>query len=397
MRRRIIRLDIWGKDDPYRIKGVYKKDDMKELLHLVRSSKRSKSSHGMGIKSNGEYRFNVHDKKQFCVIKLRYSLKKNSHSKFLNTYLTQENKDSVLTKPKLFGCEKEEYTSHMAEKHFRIIISPDNQNVDTKILVEELVKKMEQETGYRFYWIAAEHTDTLQKHAHLLINGVDRNGKVIILSPHFIKKEIRDMARNICTTLIGERTPKDIKLAKEHAFTASRLTHLDDQILARGNAITGDEKFECMIKNPSDTLQKRLAFLCTIGIAAKENNTWKLEHNWAETLKAMGRYNTFLSVRHDLAVTQGYNLSLYTDTTGPITGTVKKIINMDDEAVWNNAIIVENKQLQKAWYVPMYYPVSHKLQNKEIVCNLERNQKGLLTPSIKIKNDSKINREIKKR
>jgi type IV secretory pathway VirD2 relaxase len=36
---------------------------------------------------------------------------------------------------------------------------------------------MEAITGYSFHWMAATHTDTEHPHAHLLINGTDKNGR----------------------------------------------------------------------------------------------------------------------------------------------------------------------------------------------------------------------------
>jgi hypothetical protein len=393
MMRKIIWLNLFDEDDPYHIQGVYKKDDMRELLHLIKPKGKLKRPKSIGRRNYENHRFNVHDTKQFCITKMRYSTKRNSHSKFLKTYLTQEDKDNVLVKPKTFGFSKNEYQAHMVEKHFKFIISPDNQHVDTEILVKELVRKMEQETGYRFYWTAAEHTDTMQKHAHLLINGVDQNGKDISFSPHFVKNKMRNMTRNICTMMVGERTEKDIALAKERAFTANRFIQLDDQIQNLCHAITDNKQYGFVIKNPSNILQKRLAHLCKLGIAVKGNNSYQLETNWSETLKAVGRYNTFLSSRKELS--RAYDLSLYTDITGSITGTIKKVITMNDEEVWNNAVIVENESLKKAWYVPLYYPFPQKHEGKEINCSMEKSQKGLLTPSIKVKGEYKT--EISRR
>lgn len=45
-------------------------------------------------------------------------------------------------------------------RHFKCIISPENQNIDLRTLTKCFVRKMEKLTGYEFYWMEVIHTDT---------------------------------------------------------------------------------------------------------------------------------------------------------------------------------------------------------------------------------------------
>jgi type IV secretory pathway VirD2 relaxase len=117
------------------------------------------------------------------------------HQRFIKEYLPQENKSRVKEKPELFNTETigkdylDEYTQAITGRHFKFIISPEIPRVDIPTLVKTLVKRMEKITGCSFHWMAAVHTDTDHSHAHLLLNGTDRNGKTVDFTNLFIRAE----------------------------------------------------------------------------------------------------------------------------------------------------------------------------------------------------------------
>ena len=80
--------------------------------------------------------------------------------------MPQENKNEVLDKPRLFGTENSEYESAKVPEHFKFIISPENQNVNLKVLASEFIRRVETMTGYKLLWQGAVHTDTAHRHAH---------------------------------------------------------------------------------------------------------------------------------------------------------------------------------------------------------------------------------------
>ena len=103
-------------------------------------------------------------------------------------------------------------------------------------------------------------------------------------------------------------------------------------------------------------------------------------------LRAIGRYNSFLDARNKLSLVNPVKLEQYTSETGPIMGIVTQRYVMDDEGVWKNAIVIENKKEDKAWFVPLFYQPDPSLEGAAVSLNLIKNQKGLLVPKITILN-----------
>jgi hypothetical protein len=328
---------------------------------------------------------------QRCVIKLRIGKTMKAHLKFLAEYLPQKHKEGVTEKPGLFGDEDTgqavaAYEKAMTGKHFKFIVSPESQRVDTRALVRTLVKRMEAATGKKFVWVAAEHTDTAHKHAHLLINGADKNGEELFFDRTFLTQTIREMSRQICTSMIGTRTKEEIRNSIAGTYKAYRYTFIDESIKQRERPCKEDEKnFESRVTVTDDLEYKRLAFLSDLGLAeqdASEKSRFYLERDWKAKLKWAGRYNSYLDARRSLLHSEKTSLELFTENTGPVEGTVTKVYKMNDEDSWNHALLVENKASGKAWYVPLFYEPSDRFLNERITCVPEKNSTGLTRPKI---------------
>ena len=136
-----------------------KKDDMREarklyktLEYLLTSS--DKNYEKEKFRTGGGSGF--YTRQQNCVLKMRYGPELAKHMRFLEEYLTQEKKNEVIVKPKLFSENEvddefiENYKNNMDSKHFKFIISPENPEVDCKVLTKTLVKRLEKITGYKF-------------------------------------------------------------------------------------------------------------------------------------------------------------------------------------------------------------------------------------------------------
>jgi hypothetical protein len=328
---------------------------------------------------------------QLCIVKARIGSAMEGHRKFLLQYLPQENKTQVTEKPRLFGNAGEEdpaaeYQVHMTSRHFKFIISPENQKVDAEALVRTLVKRMEAATGHKFYWTAAVHTDTAHKHAHLLINGRDKSGREVYFDPAFIKGTMREMAREICTAMTGPRSAEEIRQYREQAHKALRYTDVDEDLKNFERPYEGQNpRYESRIDAPEDVHYKRLAFLADLGLAEQDETDKRrfyLEKGWRNKLKAQGRYNSFLTARRDLMYTTPYNLEQYDADTGPVEGVVTKLYTMNDEDRWNHAMVIEDRQGGRAWYVPLYYEPRDELLGRTVRCQVKKNERGQLRPRI---------------
>jgi hypothetical protein len=383
--------------DLLRQKSIYKKEDMREYRRLCRELENlffSGSTGGNSRRLSYSSRSALSSQQQ-CIVKCRKGKGVTEHQRFIKEYLPQENKSRVKEKPELFNTEPidkeylEQYAQAMTGRHFKFIISPESPRVDIPALVKTLVKRMEKITGCSFHWMAAVHTDTDHPHAHLLLNGTDRNGKTVDFTNLFITQILREMNRQICTELIGKRSPEEIRASLSQSHKSYRHCHIDESIHLYETALKQkDEAYETQVGARDGLMQKRLDFLSSIGLAKKAKDKKKLfylERDWQKKLKAMGRYNSFLKARSELSLSLPYQMELYTKETGEASGKITRLYRMNDEENWNHAVLIENDKLQKAWYVPLYFEPDEKLLNAEVVCGLKTNQKELLVPNIKVK------------
>lgn len=340
--------------------------------------------------------------KQPCVVKMYYTESKEQHLKFLRNYMPQMNKKEVKDKPELFNENYDsvpesvilDYERIASDKGFKFIISPESQNIDMKCLVRQLVCELEHITGFKLSWLAATHTDTEHVHTHLLVNGIDKkSGEEIYFDPSIVRNLARRYASEICTQLNGYRSEQQIEASRQNLPYARRWTKIDEHITEyygyeefSNDRIVGNSEYEAS-KVTADELEiQRLNFLVSIGLALvyKKSKPLKyyLEKGWKEKLKAVGRYNTYLDARKKLTYMPGYKLEIYDGSMGKINGVITQIYNMDDENIWNNAVVIENRAEDRAWYVPLRTKLKNDDVGKFITVKAEMNKKGKLRPLI---------------
>lgn len=346
------------------------------------------------------------EQKQPCTVKMYYTESRQAHIEFLRNYMPQNNKKEVEVKPVLFNSIYDEvpeaelvrYESEADALGFKFIISPESQNIDMKALVRQFARSLESVTGHKFSWLAAVHADTSHIHSHLLINGIDKKtNEKIRFDPGIVKSVARGLAVDICTELAGPRSRAQIEASRLGLPYANRwVPKLDQHIVDYygytefkvPRVIDGCE-FEASKVSSDELERQRLNHLVDMGLAVfySRNNppVYYLEKGWKEKLRAVGRYNTYLDARSRLRLTPFYNLELYDGQQGEVSGFVSRIYNMDDEGIWNNAVVIENRKLNKAWYVPTRVKLKEEDLGKFISVRAEKNQRGKLRPLITIK------------
>lgn len=284
------------------------------------------------------------------MFKVSHSSSMQAHDKYLSTYMPQENKNEVLDKPRLFGTENSEYETAKVPGHFKFIISPENQNVNLKVLASEFIRRVETMTGYKLLWQGAVHTDTAHRHAHICINGRDMNGKRVYFQPEMIKRTMRETLSYIATQMVGERTEQEIISAQKNLVVARRWTKLDEEL----------EKYPGKISPHllSPDMQNRLAFLSEMNLAVRKAGFYELKDDWKEVLVATGRYNTFF----DEYQKSGGKLELYSG--GGISGTVENVISFDKDESWNDALVIRGGE--SLVYVPVWQLKKDDLLGKSV-------------------------------
>lgn len=343
-------------EDPERDPNLYNwkrpfhgKNDAAYLNKLLKSNrKRKKIEHTTTgkVRTNG----NENNRKQRVMFKMSFGNSLSKHLRYIQLYMPQIGKDGVEEKKEIFGTGLEEYQEHMTPLHFKFIISPESQQVDLKLLSETFIHHLEELTGYKFFWLGVEHTDTEHHHAHLSINGIDKNGMKVRFPQDMVKNTMREILSNITTNMIGERTPQEIEEAKQRLAQAKRWTNFDEELKHLPEKI--------FVKNLNQSLTNRLQYLSSIGLAKKDNLFYTLVPNFEEVLKATGRYNLYLEeyLKSDLP------LNLFEG--GSITGKVDKVISFDKDESWNDAIIIRTNN--ERIYIPIFQLHKENLEGKTV-------------------------------
>ena len=326
-----------GKDD-----AVY----LNKLLKTKRYKSSAKRISSEKVRSNGS----ENSRKQRVLFKLSYGESSKKHLKYIQLYMPQVNKEGVEEKKEIFGTPMEDYMNNIVPRHFKLIISPESQKIDLKLLSEAFIRHLEKITGYDFYWLGTIHTDTEHHHAHLAINGKDKNGKKVRFPKDMIKNTMREFLSNIATNMIGDRTKEEIEESKKKLTQAKRWTTFDEQLKEMPEKI--------FINNLNFSLISRLQFLSSIKLANKDGMFYSLKPDFEEVLKATGRYNLYLEeyLKSDLP------LRLFEG--GSITGVVDKVVSFDKDESWNDAIIIrkDNERI----YIPVFQLHKEHLEGKTV-------------------------------
>jgi hypothetical protein len=370
----------------YRIRADFRRqrksrDSALELARLLRRKSAGRGSGGGG----GGYGRRAAGARQKCVAKMQYSSSLAAHKVQLEKYLAREGTDIDGSAAKLFGTDTGEYRNTMTAKHFRVFLSPQSPNVDLKTLTERFVHKLELQTGYRFFWQGACHYNTAHPHAHLLLNGVDRNGKEINIPRDVVKTFMRETARDLCTAQLGMRTTGDLAIEREQELSARRFTALDNRILER---CFGTFRLDLSgTVKEKDRMLARIETLCKLKLCSYENGAYRFKAGWENDLKANGRYNAFLNAREALRYSAPSALKVYSGLMGEVTGKVTKVYRLDGDASDNHAVVLEGLD-GRAYFVPLFKAPElreggEKTALKEgelITLKTYESQKGRLTP-----------------
>lgn len=338
---------------------AYKKDDVGNLNRILKNLTKTKSARWHksqnGVYGNSGFHVKLEGTENSCKQRVTFKMSighsKESHLKYLKTYMPQTEKSEVEEKPELFGTELAEYEANMDKDHFKCIISPESQNVDFKLLTGKFIERLENLTGYKLYWESCIHNNTAHRHAHLAINGTDKNGRKVFFAKEMIKATMREVLSEMTTAMIGERSYEEIQAAREWLPQSARWTSLDDRLLQYDGKI--------FAKNLDQSLQNRLAYLTTIKLAQKEGAFFTLNPEWQEVLQASGRYNLFLD-----EFLKSSTLPLRLFEGGSVYGVVEKTINLDKDESWNDAVIIRTGK--ERIYVPVYQLHKENLEGKTV-------------------------------
>lgn len=213
-------------------------------------------------------------------------------------YLERKGRDGFYDKAGLAldGAERLESWAKSDLRHFRIILSAEEgaRLRDLPAYTREVMARAGAALGTELSWVAIDHHDTDNPHAHIVLRGRRANGQDLVLPRDFIKHGFRGIAQDVATEWLGDRTPEQERLAYQREIRRHGLTKLDGVIDIYAEKLTVDlNRLEAPNGDPhlAQAAKARVQELARMGLATEQGNgLFKLAHDWRDRLSAMDRH-----------------------------------------------------------------------------------------------------------
>jgi type IV secretory pathway VirD2 relaxase len=112
--------------------------------------------------------------------------------------------------------------------HFRLIISPEQADKmeDLQGYIRDVIGEVSRDLKEpALTWVAINHHDTDQPHAHVLIRGIRANGSTLVIPREMISQGIRQRAESQAQSLLGDKTRTE---AEQQLFGRTRANYWTD-------------------------------------------------------------------------------------------------------------------------------------------------------------------------
>lgn len=292
---------------------------------------------------------------------------------------------------------------------FRVIVSPeDGKEIgDLRTYTRNLMSQLERDLETRLDWVAANHYDTANPHTHIVIRGVDDEGKTMIIPRAYISHGMRDAAEHLATLELGPLTQIDVakKLAGE--IHKERFTKLDRDLLDKSvNRIVDVTAKLSEGMNWQTRFEKgRVKTLAKLGLAEKVGfGQWRLDDNLERTLRRLGDRGDIIKTYHRTLKQAALERASYSDPVydpvaalaKPVTGRVVTTGILDDvsdrsymvvDTVHGEAIFVETGRADniadiEAGMIVRASPQTYApKQSDETIADIASKRGGVYSPS----------------
>ncbi len=188
------------------------------------------------------------------------------------------------------------------EKHqFRFIVSPeDGSELELTAYVRRLMATLERDLGRKVEWAAVNHFDTSHPHAHILVRGIDRDGRELRIDRGYISAGMRWRAQELATQELGPRPERDVRREEEREVTQQRFTTLDRELERRGPDHFVEVRTRARRGRIDESLViARLEHLEGLRLAERVSRTsWRLVEAWQKRLRDHGSRGDILQQIH---------------------------------------------------------------------------------------------------
>lgn len=175
--------------------------------------------------------------------------------------------------------------------HFRFIVSPEHGDriPDLKAYTREVMERVAADLGEpKLQWLANNHFDTDQPHAHVLIRGKREDGRDLVIPREYMGYGFRVRAQEVAQELLGELSRTDAERRVWRETQADRLTRFDRMLLdeqARQGGVLADGLGQSGSR--AALLRGRLAHLEALGLATRGRGGATLDADLAGKLRTL--------------------------------------------------------------------------------------------------------------
>ena len=330
----------------------------KNLLRLVRLVSRSSPS---GARTTPAFnRIPASPKssafQRRCIVNVRYASARTPGGwKAHGTYIERESAKgdrlpsereaatefgSQVSDPDRLGLAQEHPLGRLAEswqkagdkRIFKIILSPEDPNVDFQRIASEMISRIEQYTGAPVEWGGVVHRNTDHPHAHIIVRGRLRSGEPLLLPPNLIRQGLREAVQSSLTRQLGPRTIADIEHQKKMELTANRFTPLDRSLASRAIPYEADPIYKDAGAAASTAEVARLRHLKELGLSKPyAGGRWLIRSDFVTQLQQMkdiqDRARTLF--RSGVAISDPHAPMEYSSFSKKLIGRV--LLNSEDE------------------------------------------------------------------
>jgi len=228
---------------------------------------------------------------------------------------------------------------------FKIILSPEDANVDFQRTAAEMVARIEQHTGAPVEWGGVVHRNTDHPHAHIVVRGRLPSGEPLKLPPALIRKGLREAVQSSLTRQLGPRTIADIEHQKQIELTANRVTPLDRSLARRAIPWAADPAYKEAGAAASAAEVNRLRHLKELGLSKPyDGDRWLVRSDFVTQLQQMkdiqDRARTLF--RSGVAISDPHAPMEYSTLSKKLVGRV--LLNSEDERTGALQTIFETTQ-----------------------------------------------------
>lgn len=272
--------------------GIKWSGAFRKLMTTMKDTGRGKS-HKVGVTRDRIFH-------QRVAIRVRYSKRGNpgqwkAHGRYIERESAATGKGfdggSDPVKPSKKLAEWEEAGDGLI---WKIIISPERgDELDLEQFTKDLLGQMDKDLNLRLEWTAAVHKNTQHHHVHLVIRGIDKDGKEVKLPKEYVKRGIRERAQELATAKLGHRLEYDVVLAQTKMVQQPRFTDLDRNLVKSVNdgvAYVNPTLHTGLRQATEGCTMNRLIYLTSIGLAKQlEGHSWSVEPGMEKALRALGQ------------------------------------------------------------------------------------------------------------